>query len=295
MSINYRHRGEPKDGRLPATARRIRQIVAECGKRKWPRLLFQQYDEVTSNPGDFPALVRELRATKLGGGVTQLLSVRHLRKGLRMLGLLDLDGFKREVRYCLLPNGVANDRVRQIDGRYNDSADFDFMMRMGVWTENLSLPAVLNECLMQSYTDVIRLFPNTHKLGPARFQNLRAVGAFLVAAACRTLEDEAKSTSIRDLYYMVKHTIEGSTENTFDDQSESDPVIEDPEMEVEGLADQRLVGAAGQGGGPVVPPDGALEIFFLFEQQRDPAGEVEVAGLKSANTHLHLMEALTIT
>jgi hypothetical protein len=35
---------------------------------------------------------------------------------------------------------------------------------------------------MQSYTDVIRLFPNTHKLGPARFQNLRAVGAFLVSA-----------------------------------------------------------------------------------------------------------------
>ena len=36
---------------------------------------------------------------------------------------------------------------------------------------------------MQSYTDVIRLFPNTHKLGPVRFQNLRAVGAFLVTAA----------------------------------------------------------------------------------------------------------------
>jgi hypothetical protein len=99
------------------------------------------------------------------------------------LGMLDLDWFKREVRYSLLPNGVAYDRVRQIDGRYSDRTNFDFMMRMGVWTENLSLPAVLNECLMQSYTGVIRLFPNTHKLGPARFQNLRAVGAFLVSAA----------------------------------------------------------------------------------------------------------------
>jgi alpha-L-fucosidase 2 len=98
------------------------------------------------------------------------------------LGILDLDWFKREVRYCLLPNGVANDRVRQVDGKYNDQVDFDYMMRMGVFTENLSLPAVLNECLMQSYTDVIRLFPNPHKLGPARFQNLRAVGAFLVSA-----------------------------------------------------------------------------------------------------------------
>ena len=99
------------------------------------------------------------------------------------LAMLDLDWFKREVRYCRLPSGIANDRARQIDGRYNDAVDFDFMMRMGVWTENLSLPAVLNECLMQSYTGVIRLFPNTHKLGPARFDGLRAVGAFLVSAA----------------------------------------------------------------------------------------------------------------
>ncbi len=99
------------------------------------------------------------------------------------LGMLDLDWFKREVRYCLLPNGVANDRCRQIDGRYRDTTDFDFMMRMGVWTENLSIPAVVNECLLQSYAGVIRLFPNTRRLGPARFQNLRAVGAFLVSAA----------------------------------------------------------------------------------------------------------------
>jgi len=56
------------------------------------------------------------------------------------------------------------------------------MMPMGVWIENLSLPAVLNECMMQSYTGTIRLFPNTQNLGPARFQNLRAAGAFLVSA-----------------------------------------------------------------------------------------------------------------
>jgi alpha-L-fucosidase 2 len=53
---------------------------------------------------------------------------------------------------------------------------------MGIWTENFALPAVLNECMMQSYTNVIHLFPNTHNLGPARFENLRAAGAFLVSA-----------------------------------------------------------------------------------------------------------------
>lgn len=99
------------------------------------------------------------------------------------LGMLDLEWFKREVRYCLLPNGVAQDRVRQIGGRYRDTTDFDFMMRMGIWTENLSLPAVLNECLLQSYAGVIRLFPNTRGMGRARFRHLRAAGAFLVSAA----------------------------------------------------------------------------------------------------------------
>jgi alpha-L-fucosidase 2 len=98
------------------------------------------------------------------------------------LGMLDLNWFKGEVRYSSLPNGITNDRIRQVGGRYNDSTNFDFMMNMGVWTENLSLPAVLNECMMQSYSGIIRLFPNTQNLGPARFQQLRAAGAFLVSA-----------------------------------------------------------------------------------------------------------------
>jgi hypothetical protein len=99
------------------------------------------------------------------------------------LGMLDLDWFKKEVDYCRMPNGIVQDRVRQVGGRYKDSTDFDFMMRMGVWTENLSLPCVLNECMLQSYSGTLRIFPNTIHLGAARFQNLRAAGAFLVSAS----------------------------------------------------------------------------------------------------------------
>ena len=72
--------------------------------------------------------------------------------------MLDLEWFKEEVRYCRLPNGVANDRVRQSGGRYAQSLDFDYMMRMGFWCENFSLPAVLNECMMQSYAGCISGF-----------------------------------------------------------------------------------------------------------------------------------------
>ena len=117
------------------------------------------------------------------------------------LGTLDLEWFKEEVRYCSLPNDVANDRVRQSGGRYAQALDFDYMMHMGFWCENFSLPAVLNECMMQSYAGSIRIFPNTHNLGPSRFENLRAVGAFLISATF----DGDKVT------YFSLHSEKGST------------------------------------------------------------------------------------
>jgi len=53
---------------------------------------------------------------------------------------------------------------------------------MGVWFENFALPAVVNECLMQSYNGTIRLSPNWPSDKDAAFHNLRAAGAFLVSA-----------------------------------------------------------------------------------------------------------------
>ena len=99
------------------------------------------------------------------------------------LGMLDLDWFKAQIEYCMLPDGVSNDRVRQSGGRYSLTTDFDFMMRMGLWCENFAVPVVLNECMIQSYSGILRLFPNTLNLGAARFERLRCVGAFLVNAA----------------------------------------------------------------------------------------------------------------
>lgn len=101
------------------------------------------------------------------------------------LGLLDLERFKRQIDYCLLPNGTCADMVLQVHGRYDDTTRFDFMRPMGIWFENFGLPAVINECLMQSYDGSIRLFPNWPLSKHAEFDRLRAVGAFLVYASCR--------------------------------------------------------------------------------------------------------------
>ncbi|MBO4299027.1 MAG: hypothetical protein J5998_09520, partial [Clostridia bacterium] len=55
------------------------------------------------------------------------------------LGLLDIEKFKRHIRYCLLPNETATDRVTLTGGRYSEATDMDFMRRMGIWVENFSL------------------------------------------------------------------------------------------------------------------------------------------------------------
>lgn len=60
----------------------------------------------------------------------------------------------------------------------------------------------------------------------------------LVASGCKTLIDEGKTISIRQMFYMTKHTLTGSTENTFEDQSESDPIIEDLEVGIDALREE---------------------------------------------------------
>lgn len=99
------------------------------------------------------------------------------------IGMLDLEKFKRQVNYSLMPNGTCSDRVIQVHGRYQDRTNYGFMDRMGIWFENFALPVVINECMLQSYNGIIRLFPNWPGDTDAQFQDLRAVGAFLVSAS----------------------------------------------------------------------------------------------------------------
>ena len=51
----------------------------------------------------------------------------------------------------------------------------------------------------------------------------------------KELIEQGKTTSLRGLYYMLKHTIDGTKEETFEEQSESDSMIEDVEVLLEAL------------------------------------------------------------
>lgn len=70
---------------------------------------------------------------------------------------------------------------------------------------------------------------------------------FLIASACKDLLGEKKTTSIRDLYYITKHSIGDSNENTFDEQEESDPIIEDLEVTLNSLREELNLFASNRG------------------------------------------------
>ncbi|MCB1511177.1 MAG: hypothetical protein KDJ36_09745, partial [Hyphomicrobiaceae bacterium] len=69
----------------------------------------------------------------------------------------------------------------------------------------------------------------------------------LVSSGCKRLIDQGKSTSLRGLYYMLKHTIEGSKENTFDEQTECDTIIEDVEVLLDSIREELHLYAENRG------------------------------------------------
>jgi len=60
----------------------------------------------------------------------------------------------------------------------------------------------------------------------------------LVASGAARLIAQGKTTSLRGMYYLLKHTIEGTREETFDDQEESDSAIEDLEVLLNALREE---------------------------------------------------------
>lgn len=73
-----------------------------------------------------------------------------------------------------------------------------------------------------------------------------------VAEACKHLIDTDNSTSLRDLFYMLKRPVIGSKELIFYEQEESDPVIEDIEVSVNALREE--LGVHAKSAGAMVAP-----------------------------------------
>jgi DNA topoisomerase VI subunit A len=79
----------------------------------------------------------------------------------------------------------------------------------------------------------------------------------LVGSGCKQLIEQGKTTSIRGLFYLLKHTIEGTNEETFDTQSECDPIIEDVEVSLDSMREELHLYAKNAGAmvGPITLVD----------------------------------------
>jgi len=80
-------------------------------------------------------------------------------------------------------------------------------------------------------------------LGMAR----KFMQTILVADALAELQRAELTSSLREIYYRSKHTLRDSNENTFDDQNESDPLIEDLEVTLTALREELHVRAEASG------------------------------------------------
>lgn len=111
-----------------------------------------------------------------------------------------------------------------------------------------------------------RLIEMGRKTNRRELFNLNQARAYmqtiLVGSGCSRLIRQGKSTSIRGMYYMLKHNIEGTKENTFEDQSESDTIIEDLEVITGAMREELHLYAEPRGNlaGPLVVIDGGNEL-----------------------------------
>ena len=83
---------------------------------------------------------------------------------------------------------------------------------------------------------LLRLGDKTSKRHFFNIGNARKfMQTLLVAEFCKDIIGENIHTSIRDMYYNLKRTLPNTTENTFEDQNESNPVIVDLETSLDSL------------------------------------------------------------
>src|SRR3989344_1485541 len=106
----------------------------------------------------------------------------------------------------------------------------------------------LNNIFFDKKTGTIKL---GDKVSERQFLNIAHIRKFmqtlLVASEIKKVIEQEATVSIRDLYYALKHTIEGTNENTFEEQGESDPCIEDIEASLDLLREELHLAASAKG------------------------------------------------
>ncbi len=90
-----------------------------------------------------------------------------------------------------------------------------------------------------------------NNLNERRYFNLAQSKKFmqtvLLASKLKDVLEKDEIVGLRGLFYMCKHTLKNSNENTFDSQDESDPIVEDIEGILNALREELGIAAASKG------------------------------------------------
>jgi len=148
-----------------------------------------------------------------------------------------------------VPNRTLSQRDQKTHGQLVGLADTVVKSAAGGTDPTLKIPT--RTLSNVRYNRVKRIIEMGSARSDRQLFNLNQAKSYmqtlLVASGAEKLIAQDKTTSLRGMYYLSKHTIEGTREETFDDQEESDGVIEDLEVAINVLREELHVYAKNAG------------------------------------------------
>ena len=157
-----------------------------------------------------------------------------------------------------------NDRDKKTMGQIVDMADVVTTTAAKKREPHLDIPArALSNVKYNKSKRFLEMGSNTNRRQLFNLSQAKAyMQTLLVASGCKELIEQGKTLSLRGLFYKNKRSIEGVKEETFDEQGESDTIIEDVEVTINALREELHLYAEKRGDmvGPLVLEDKGDEI-----------------------------------
>ncbi len=162
------------------------------------------------------------------------------------------------------PKVDLNERDKKTMGQLVGMADVVATTAAKKREPHLDIPArALSNVRYNKTKGFVEMGSNTNRRQLFNLAQAKAyMQTMLVASGCKQLIDQGKTTSLRGLYYLMKHSIEGVKEETFDEQADSDTIIEDVEVAINALREELHLYAEKRGDmvGPLTLVDKGDEI-----------------------------------
>jgi hypothetical protein len=99
------------------------------------------------------------------------------------LGINSLNEFKKDIEYRRMKNGFITTKVNSVTSDFNYDWGYFQFWTYGIFIENSGISFVINEMMLQSQNEIIRVFPVFDPYLKAEFHHLGARGGFTVSAS----------------------------------------------------------------------------------------------------------------